>query len=464
MVRTGSATARILSLGTFTAFAVLAACGGGGGSAGAPPRVSATASPAGTTTQGLSAKFSITIPNGAGTSATARKAKTISTSTTSVLVTLLKSDSTTFATPVAFPQFDVSSTSALCTTGATGRTCALSFAAPAGNDIFTIDTFDVNGHKLGSGAVLLDVLLNAANTASVTIGGPLAAVTLFTPSQVSLSTLGTASARIYLFAFDASGNPIVVPDTFTTPIMLSVTDPEVLSSNARHALDLTLPTDPANLLTASVTYAFPGAGAPTATTAVGSDSIAITSPSDVVMLNAQPFISADQFQLTVNAVAGAGATIPGSSLTSTSSITVSVSGTKPTPPAPTANLAWTSNDVRFSPDTGSGASFQFLSGTDAPVSTLSVQEATPYTGNITFTVPSTCNTVIANAVVAPFANPTIVAASGNSATFPQVFPLVPSASPPPGPDSCTITATDANTPALSATITIFVNSLTGTVN
>jgi hypothetical protein len=458
MLGSGSASARILTLGTFTAFALLAACGGGGGSATAPPHVSATAAPGGNTTQSLSAKFAITIPNGAGASASARRAKTISAATTGVVVTLLKSDNAAFTTPVVFAEVDVSSTSPLCTTGSTGRTCTVSFAAPTGNDIFTVDTFDNGGNKLGSGAVLLDVLLNAANTASVTIGGPAAAVTIFLPGSNMLSTLSTPSARIYVFVFDSAGNPIVVPDTFTTPITLSVTNPVILTSNARHTL--VLPSDPATLLTASVTYAFPGTGAPTATTAVGVNSIAITSPSDVVMLNAQPFTSIDQFGLTISASVG-GTAIPPSTLAATSSLTVDVFGTQPAPPAPTPHLAWTSTDPRFTPDTGSGASFQFLSGTDASA-TLSVQETTSYTGNITFTVPSTCNTVIANSVVAAFANPTVVTASENTAAFPQMFPVVPPASPPPGPDSCTITATDAN--ALSAPITIFVNSLTGTVN
>src|SRR6185312_12446834 len=163
----GNLTAqRLFAFGALAAGAALAACGGGGASSGTPAaRITSapvtTAPPAGS---GLApASFAIKIP-GPGNSSISRRVKTVNAATTTVSFTLLKTDS---VLPTPPPNsFDVSSTSTLCTTAADGsRSCTLGVSAPVGNDIYSVQTFDIHGNKLGSAAVSIKVLQNVANTA-----------------------------------------------------------------------------------------------------------------------------------------------------------------------------------------------------------------------------------------------------------------------------------------------------------
>ncbi len=253
--------------------------------------------PAGT----LPASFALKIPGGSAAAALGRKVQTVSVNTASVVVTLIKSSNTAYALPLT-GTFNVTPSSTICTSdpGGTSRTCTLQLAAPVGTDIFTVDTYDASGNKLGSGAVSMTVAANQANNATVSLGGTIAAVELFSASlnyfEIALGVAGNpdglpTSTRIYALGFDSSGNPIVVPDTYSTAITLTLSNTSPLSPpGITAATRRTLGAEPTldQISTISVTYAFPQNGVTSATTSAGNLSVPVYSPEDVITVTVNP--------------------------------------------------------------------------------------------------------------------------------------------------------------------------------
>lgn len=292
------------SLLAFLAIASLAACGGGGGSGssiapgtgGATPgngsiNVPATAPPA-APAGSLKATLSIVIPTAGGvSSALSRRAQTVAVGTQSITMTLLKSNGTVVTTAPQGP-FPLTATSPGCTATSGSVTCRIQIDAPIGADIFSAQTYSTTtasaGTLLGSGAVALTIAENAINTANLTLNGPVASVVLASagsylgngisqiPSSVRRSTSVlqpslpfVASLPLYVIALDATGNVIINPAIYNTPITLQLS-----LNNDSPAVSL------------NVTYAAnDGAASPSATTRVEGGAIDVLSPSDVVTAN-----------------------------------------------------------------------------------------------------------------------------------------------------------------------------------
>lgn len=293
----------------FGVAATLAACGGGGGAA-APPVAGTTPAPGPTPTAGPAsaarASFSITIPKKAG-SARGRSPRTIPSGTQSIRFTLVKTDATT-STPVPSPLYPLTPTSPGCVDNGTTITCTLQVAAPVGTDIFVADVYattDGSGTKLGSGTVRIAVADNAVNTASLSLFGPVAKVVLssddiahdgspvlainFLVALPNISLPGTTeivptSARIFVVALDAQGNQIIAPDTFDTPVTLTIARYVPTPSDRGRRPQIATPVQ--SLASLTVQYAFPQNGVTSASTGAGNASIPVLSPADKTVITA----------------------------------------------------------------------------------------------------------------------------------------------------------------------------------
>jgi hypothetical protein len=493
---------RLLAFATLTAIAALAACGGGGGSA-STPGVAVTAAPIVTAPpagSGLApASFSIQIP-GTGASGISRRVQAVSASTATVSFTLLKTDAVGVTVPSAAVTFDVSSTSALCVAGTAGaRACTVGIAAPLGNDIYSVQTFDKNGAKLGSSAVNLKVLANVANTATISLGGTLAGVVITTLASISFgfvelnAGLGPTSARAIVIGVDNAGHVILTPDTFSTPITLSLLNADTLNtgSTRRHPRVVTTAA-PTPTLQVSVTSA--ATGAVTSMTDISGTSLSVTSPGDIVNITAltpQSFIFGD-FALFASvgplpAVPTLATAAPGTTPV-VSALEIELEAAVATPPPvspPTpcpANYTGTAPNcvppvITFLPQTGlSGFSpnqlFQFASpATGAATITVSdTNGGVPFAGTMSI-APTTPTDVTACA--AEFAQPaaypvTATLVSGQMSFVIQTFVAQAIASPPASPQPlptggaiCNLTATDSR--GVSAKLEVVVNNITGSV-
>jgi hypothetical protein len=311
--------------------ATLVACGGGGGGGGSAPPVAAfTAPPAATTpaatpvptaTPGTVPKgqaratFSIRIPK-TGTQSAGRAPRAVPPGTKSIKFTLIKTDnpSTPAGGSVTYPVFPLTASSPGCTDNGTFLTCTLQVTAPLGTDIFIADVYgttDGSGTKLGSGTVRMVVIENATNTASLTLAGPVAAVVLSTDDftvvnnvVVPIAYLTTIadtqlpgsqstipqSARIFVVALDNAGNQIIAPDTFDTPVTLTLA-PNTFDNTAgalRKQLGTrrpsTAPPPPQTIAQITVTYAFPQGAVTSAATSATVATVAVQSPADRIVV------------------------------------------------------------------------------------------------------------------------------------------------------------------------------------
>jgi hypothetical protein len=269
--------------------ASLVACGGGGGagtSSGTPITIPVTSSPS-AAPQTAAAHFTITIPNATGGASAKRSTKAIPAQTQSIRFTLLQTanGAVTGATSTLYPLLP---TSPGCSAGANGTTCVLALAAPVGVDIFDADIYaDAAGAtpKIGGGTVKINVVANTANATTLTLFGTVASVVLSTDDVANgggtsavhylASTTGQAfpaaptvpiptTARVFVVALDANGNQIIAPDTFDTPVVLTLTNG---SGNAQTIASL------------SVIYAFATGTGSAATTSTNA-SISVLSPAD----------------------------------------------------------------------------------------------------------------------------------------------------------------------------------------
>jgi hypothetical protein len=483
-------TQRLLAFGMLAAIAALAACGGGGGTS-STPGVHTTSAPAAPGPGLAPASFSIKIP-GSGSSSVSRRTQAVNAATSSISFTLISTDAAGVTVPQTSASFNVGAGSSLCTNGAAGaRSCTVGMNAPLGNDIYTAQTFDANGNKLGSSAVSLKVLQNVTNAASISLGGTVTGVLITATSQIEAgspfsgldATNGPKSMRVIIIGFDSLGNVILTPDTFSTPIsfVFDLLPVDNNSSTKRRTKTAATP-----IVQATVTYANPNGGPATATTTDLGAPIIITSPNDVVTVTAlSPPPQVDTAFIMVASVGAPPAVLPASAPTPApggiapplSGLGLIIAGTPSTPPPlpQVASMTWKADQpgMSFVPP----QVFQFVNA-QAPGANITLHDFTatggPATGSITIDSPS-WNTFCTPEFASPGALPisgtlapdgtfTILVktlASGG-ATPPSPLPSAPIPTPfPTGGQTCELIATDGV--GTTSTLTINVNNPTGTI-
>ena len=133
------------------------------------------------------------------------------------------------ATPVSS---NITPSSPGCASVSGGTQCTLGLQAPAGNDTFVVSTYDgpsATGNKLSTATVTQTVTAGASNTISITLNGVVASVVLAV--QGTPPPEGTAvTVGVSVMANDASGNTIVGPGNYASPIQLTDTDPSSTTS------------------------------------------------------------------------------------------------------------------------------------------------------------------------------------------------------------------------------------------
>jgi hypothetical protein len=475
---------RFLAFAALTAIAALAACGGGGSSGTAVPKapVSTVTTPPASGAGLAPASFTIKIPS-ATSSSSSRRTKTVNAATTSISFTLLKSDAVGATVGGAPVSFDLSTTSTLCTTATGGaRTCSISLAAPIGDDIYSVQTFDVTGAKLGSSAVNISVLQNVANSATISLGGQIAGVlmTLVTgtgssfsnPAQLIATGTGTGvTQRVILIAFDAQGNVILTPDTFTTAVTLAFNNVGPAAEQA--------------IIQAVVTYANPVGGIVSAHTSNIDPSITVNSPNDVINVSAVGSSPALNTNVALFAFVGpAPATLPSAipsaptngTPAASAGLAFQVNAQPATQPAPVNVLSWgASPSTGLVVGDGSNPTYTFASAL-SPLVNLSVSESlggNPVTGSVTIN-SSDCSSSAFDQPMGGFPTVSPITIALNGPTFILETTAHDGVSPVPNPDpsaspaapfpvtgvTCHITAKDPVTLATS-TLTVFVNNASG---
>src|SRR5580700_1460009 len=165
------------------ALLVLCACGGGGSSSFVP---SATPTPAGTNAPSSPDTVSFVINVPAASTSTAKRSSYVSPSTGSIAFALESVNGTPSSTAPTIAA--ISATAAGCRAAQSGYSCTISVAAPAGNDVFSITTYQSAN---GTGTVLASTTLAATVSASsspnipLSLGGIPAAVS-FSPARLPL--------------------------------------------------------------------------------------------------------------------------------------------------------------------------------------------------------------------------------------------------------------------------------------
>ncbi len=209
-------------------------------------------------------------------------------------LTLLANNGVKPASATTQGPFNLTSSSPNCTSGNTGLVCTYSITAPVGSDIFLATTYKSSngtGQALGSGAVALSVTQNSANSANLSLTGPVNSIALLSDTT-TLGNVGDASARhapgssplaarrktasatvttseIVVLAKDAAGNVILNPTTYDAPITLTLN----LADIATNGVKLT------------VTYAgLPGEPTSPASTGADGGTLTVYAPADTITL------------------------------------------------------------------------------------------------------------------------------------------------------------------------------------
>jgi streptogramin lyase len=205
---------------------VLAACGGGStpatpgvaagpvAPAGAGPSAAGTPATAGTGTL----SFAITVPS-AQASTASRSVKYVSPATQSVAVTL-QGQTTPLATA------NLSTTAPGCSAGTGGTVCTVSVSAPAGSDTFVIAAYsgaNGTGQQLSVASVPATITTSSTTRVPLTLNGTVATVSL-TLGSTNVPVGTPATVAVNVVALDASGNQIVGPGNFSTPVTLADSD------------------------------------------------------------------------------------------------------------------------------------------------------------------------------------------------------------------------------------------------
>ncbi len=220
--------------------ALFAGCGGGGGGGNATLPVTQTAQPTATPTPSVAARgggtasFTFLLPF-QRTASTNRKAMYVSPSTQSVTVALLTVNGSPPATPVS-ANINIGGTQPGCTQTGTQISCDLSIVIPIGADTFSVTAYSgLNSSccMVATATVPQTVYANAANHVILTLSGTIASLYLFLPDfqvcngdcstpTLYAPTAGTPTREIVIpIPLDASGNQIVLPGTYSSPITLS---------------------------------------------------------------------------------------------------------------------------------------------------------------------------------------------------------------------------------------------------
>ncbi len=321
---------------------------------------------------GARASFSISIPKKVG-SAHARSPKTVPSGTQSIRFTLVKTDSTA-PTPIStlYPAqvYPLTGTSPGCVDN-------------ADQPLLAID--------------LLSLLPNISLPGSTQI----------------LPT----STRIFVVALDAQGNQIIAPDTFDTPVTLTLRGPQLVSTGNRRRPQIGAPTPPPSpapqtLVSLSVQYAFPQSGVTSASTDAQNASIPVLSPADKTVITPLGGPIEGDVQVT----AGVNGTVQASALFFVSLISVCPAGDVGTapfncaPPSPTPfPLSWQNplNNLNFTPaQSGNNAAVDAVLSSTSSFTAYTLQFNTAAVSR-TLTVDATaCFPAIAEAAPANQPSPT----------------------------------------------------------
>lgn len=185
----------VRSLAAVVAFSLLCACGGGGGGSAVPAS-------GGTSVQSGQASLQFFVPSTAS-SAAARRANALPSTTQSVQIIVTSNIGTTLPTPVGPFTFNVSATATGCSTVTGGIKCTESVTVPFGASVLFL-VIAYAGQNATGAAI-------AQGTAAATIGGSTSniTVTMTTESIYTGSALGGGLGQITL---DHSMNQFTVND------------------------------------------------------------------------------------------------------------------------------------------------------------------------------------------------------------------------------------------------------------
>src|ERR1035437_3122616 len=173
---------------------ILIASGCGGSTTAVAPKLAAVQ----TTAKSVQVQFSVPVPR--RTSGTARSPRYVSASTQSASIVVAPSGGSA-GTPGVVN----------CTTVCSGQ-----IAAPVGSDTFTVNLYDgtnAGGNLLSTGTLTQTIVIDQANTVSVTFNGVVASLSVvLTPSSVTAGTSTTVAVSAN--ALDADGNTIIGPGSY----------------------------------------------------------------------------------------------------------------------------------------------------------------------------------------------------------------------------------------------------------
>lgn len=119
--------------------------------------------------------------------------------------------------------FDLSSTSPGCASGSTGITCNENLSLQSGRRTLQVTLFSRlqgKGEALSTETVIAEIAANKVTTIPLVLGGVVAAVHIEVGgrSELSIANGTPASFPVIVQAYDASGNIIVPPGNFASPI------------------------------------------------------------------------------------------------------------------------------------------------------------------------------------------------------------------------------------------------------
>ena len=234
------------------ALAMSAATGCGGSSSGAPPSA---------TQQLATVNFTVVLPQPAANAAR-RSPRYVSAATQSASIIVTPSGGSAGAPTVVN-----------CTT-----VCSAQIQAPVGSDTFAVTLFagqNATGAHLSTGTVTQTIVLNQANTITVTLDGIVAGLAVIL-SPNSLPDGTPASVGVTVNALDGAGDIIIAPGVYAnasgTPITVTLTNSDDLGATMLSQTTLTAPTTGITLTyngttspTITITASAPGATSGSAT-------------------------------------------------------------------------------------------------------------------------------------------------------------------------------------------------------
>lgn len=211
--------------------ALLAGCSGGGGtSSSVVPQTHPSGTPSSSPIKPADATATVSIVLPVRTpSSTGRSTRFISPAAGSITISVysvdgvVQSGAQTQVVPLA-------SGGPSCSSVGGATTCTASIAIPSGSDVFSVASYtstNGTGTPLGTGlSVPQTIYANSANRVTLALNGIIANLYVF--PGVSHFVPGTpATGLIFVIPLDPSGNPIVNPGAYASPIALQSGDPRV---------------------------------------------------------------------------------------------------------------------------------------------------------------------------------------------------------------------------------------------